>query len=47
MKSIQLTEQQKKELELLTQLPPDSQSNLIAYAAGMVAAQQIIKTQTA
>lgn len=42
MKSTKLTEQQKKDLELLAQLPQESQTNLTSYAAGMIAAQQIL-----
>lgn len=46
MKDTKLTEQQKKDIELLAQLPPESQTNLISYAQGMVAAQQILMQPT-
>lgn len=41
MKDTQLTEQQKKDVELLSQLPEETQNLLISYAAGMLAGQQI------
>ena len=48
MKDQKLTEQQKKDIDLLSKLPKETQENLISYAAGMIAAQQILsRPQTA
>lgn len=48
MKDQKLTEQQKKDIDLLSKLPKETQENLIPYAAGMIAAQQILsRPQTA
>ena len=48
MKDQKLTEQQKKGIDLLSKLPKETQENLISYAAGMIAAQQILsRPQTA
>lgn len=42
MKDQKLTEQQKKDIDLLSKLPKETQENLISYAAGMIEAQQIL-----
>ena len=48
MKDQKLTDQQKKDIDLLSKLPKETQENLISYAAGMIAAQQILsRPQTA
>lgn len=37
-----------KDIDLLSKLPKETQENLISYAAGMIAAQQILsRPQTA
>lgn len=36
-----LTEKKRRDLELLEKLPPKQREYLLAYAAGMVAAQEI------
>lgn len=48
MKDQKLTDQQKKDIDLLSKLPKETQENMISYAAGMIAAQQILsRPQTA